>query len=281
MAHRREPAMRYNGAGLGPTWPGVNKVASEGEAVLDDKVMLSKGSTNVKKDAFFDYLVLGGSGRVKEKETISKERKIKAKRTSEQSELGKRNKKNKTVLGQEAHSTVVDEHIEKEQALITRWLNPPAAVSVRDNPLGWSIFDNKAEWMAEEDLERLAESVCSSSPEHVGQDWDLGLNLLEDKDDLYCSEELDLGKEEWEWGAADGKVRKPSALEDLFKPKKKTKDAHARRLPRSIFNVKRKLKLEWADTSPLTERWSWSMHWSLTDRDSDKRVAKRISAVHE
>ena len=44
--------MRYNSAGLGPTWPGVNKVASEGEVVLDDKVMLTKGSTNVKKDAF-------------------------------------------------------------------------------------------------------------------------------------------------------------------------------------------------------------------------------------
>jgi hypothetical protein len=29
--------------------------------------MLTKGSTNVKKDAFFDYLVLGGSGRVREK----------------------------------------------------------------------------------------------------------------------------------------------------------------------------------------------------------------------
>ena len=60
--------MRYNGAGLGPTWPGVNKVASEEGVVLDDKVMLSKGSTNVKKDAFFDYLVLGGSGRVRDKE---------------------------------------------------------------------------------------------------------------------------------------------------------------------------------------------------------------------
>ena len=53
MAHRREPAMRYNGAGLGPTWPGVSKVASEEGVALDDKVMLSKGSTNVKKDAFF------------------------------------------------------------------------------------------------------------------------------------------------------------------------------------------------------------------------------------
>ena len=113
--------------------------------------------------------MLGGSGRVRIKETISKEKKVKTKRTSEQSELGKRNKKNKTVLSQEAHSTAVDEHIEKEQALMTRWLNPPAAVPVCDNPLGWSIFDNKAEWMAEEDLERLAESVCSSSPEHVGQ----------------------------------------------------------------------------------------------------------------
>jgi hypothetical protein len=243
--------------------------------------MLSKGSTNVKKDAFFDYLVLGGSGRVRDKETISKERKVKAKRTREQSESGKRNKKNKTVQSQEVYSTAVDEHIEKEQALMTRWLNPPAAVPVRDNLLGWSIFDNKAEWMAEEDLERLAESVCSSSPEHVGQEWDLGLNLLEDKDDLYCSEELDLGKEEWEWGVADGKVRKPSALEDLFKPKKKTKELHAQRPLRSIFNVKRKLKLEWVDTSPLPERWPWSMHWSLTDRDSDDRVAKRISAVHE
>ena len=75
---------------------------------------------------------------------------------------------------------------------MTRCFNSPAALPVRDNPLGWSIFDNKAEWMAEEDLERLAESVCSSSPEHVDQDWDLGLNLLEDKDDLYCSEELAL-----------------------------------------------------------------------------------------
>ena len=215
--------MRYNGAGLGPTWPGVNKVASEEEDVLDDKVMLSKGSTNVKKDAFFDYLVLGGSGRVKEKETISKERKVKAKRTSKQSDLGKRNKKNKTVLCQEVHSTAVDEHIEKEQALMTRWLNPSATVPARDNPLGWSIFGNKAKWMAEEDLERLAESVCSSSPVHVGQDWDLGLNLLEDKDDLYCSDELDLGEEEWAWGAVDGKMRKPSAFEDLFKPKKKMK----------------------------------------------------------
>ena len=108
--------------------------------------------------------------------------------------------------------------------------------------------------MAEEDLERLVESVCSSSPEHVGQEWDLGLNLLEDKDDLYCSEELDLGEEEWEWGAVDGKVRKPSAPEDLFKPKKKTKEVHSRRPPRSIFNVKRKLRLEWVDTSPLPER---------------------------
>ena len=62
MAHRREPAMRYNGAGLGPIWPGVNKVANEDGDVPDDKVMLPKGSTNVKKDAFFDYLVLGGSG---------------------------------------------------------------------------------------------------------------------------------------------------------------------------------------------------------------------------
>ena len=75
-------------------------------------------------------------------------------------------------------------------------------------------------------------------------------------------------------------MRKPSALEDLFKPKKKMKELHARRPPRSILNVKRKLKLEWADTSPLPERWPWSMHWSLTDIDSDDRVAKRISAVH-
>ena len=85
--------MRYNGAGLGPMWPGVNKVASEEGIVLDDKMMLSKGSTNVKKDAFFDYLVLGGSGRVRDRETISKEKKVKTKRTSEQSELGKRSKK--------------------------------------------------------------------------------------------------------------------------------------------------------------------------------------------
>ena len=135
--------MRYNGAGLGPTWPGVNKVASEEGVVLDDKVMLSKGSTNVKKDAFFDYLVLGGSGRVRDKETISKEKKVKTKRTSEHSELGKRNKKNKTVLSQEAHSIAVDEHIEKEQALMTRWLNSPAAVPARDKPLGWSILTTK------------------------------------------------------------------------------------------------------------------------------------------
>ena len=50
--------MRYNGAGLGPTWPRVNKVASEEGVVLDDKVMLSKGSTNVKKDAFLTILCL-------------------------------------------------------------------------------------------------------------------------------------------------------------------------------------------------------------------------------
>ena len=56
--------------------------------------------------------MLGGSGRVRDRETISKEKKVKTKRTSEQSELGKRNKKNKTVLSQEAHSTAVDEHIE-------------------------------------------------------------------------------------------------------------------------------------------------------------------------
>ena len=31
--------MRYTGAGLGPTWPGVNKVASEEGVVLDDKVI--------------------------------------------------------------------------------------------------------------------------------------------------------------------------------------------------------------------------------------------------
>ena len=127
---------------------------------------------------------------------------------------------------------------------MTRWLNLPTAVPVRDNPLGWSIFDNKAEWMAEEDLERLAESVCSSSPERVGQDWDLGLNLLEDKDDLYCSEYLALEEGEWGWGVEEGNVRKPSALEDLFKPKKKTKELHARCPPRSIITVKRKLKLE-------------------------------------
>ena len=119
------------------------------------------------------------------------------------------------------------------------------------------------------------------SPEHVGQDWDLGLNLLEDKDDLYSSEDLNPGEEEWEWGVVDDKARKPSALEDLFKPKKKSKELHAGRPPRSIFNVKRKLKLEWADTAALPERWPWSMNWSLTDTDSDDRVAKRISAVHE
>ena len=155
MAHRREPAMRYNGAGLGPMWPGVNKVASEEGMVLDDKVMLSKGSTNVKKDAFFDYLVLGGSGRVRDKETKSKERKVKTKRTGEQDELGERRKKNKTVLNRVTHPTTADEYVEKGQALMTRWLNPVAAVPVRDNLLGWSIFDNKAEWMAEEELERL------------------------------------------------------------------------------------------------------------------------------
>jgi hypothetical protein len=251
--------MRYNGAGLGPTWPGVNKVASEGEVVLDDKVMLTKGSTNVKKDAFFDYLVLGGSGRVREKALKSKEKKGKTKRTREQNESGKQSKKKKTVLSQEAQTTAEDEGIEKGQALMTRWLNSPAAVPVRDNPLGGSIFDNKAEWMAEDDLERLAESVCSKSPEHEGQDWDLGLNLLEDeddlKDDLYCSEHLALEEEEWGWGVEEDNVRKPSALEDLFKTKKKKREPHARRPPRSILNVKRKLKLEWADTSLLPERW--------------------------
>ena len=80
--------MRYNGAGLGPIWPGVNKVASEEGVVLDDKVMLPKGSTNVKKDAFFDYLVLGGSGRARVKETKSKETKAKTKSTSEQNVSG-------------------------------------------------------------------------------------------------------------------------------------------------------------------------------------------------
>ena len=139
------------------------------------------------------------------------------------------------MLSQEAHSTAVDEDVEKGYALMTRRLNSPAAVPVCDNSLGWYIFDNKAEWMAEEDLERLAESVCCSSPERVGQDWDLGLNLLEDKDDLYCSEELALGEEEWAWGAEKDKVQKPSALEDLFKPKKKTKELHARRPCRSIL----------------------------------------------
>ena len=52
---------------------------------------------------FFDYLVLGGSGRVRDKETKSKERKAKTKRTGEQNESGERSKKNKTVLSQEAH----------------------------------------------------------------------------------------------------------------------------------------------------------------------------------
>ena len=177
--------------------------------------------------------MLGGSGRVRDRETISKEKKVKTKRTSEQSELGKRNKKNKTVLSQEAHSTAVDEYIEKEQALMTRWLNPPAAVPVRDNPLGWSIFDNKTEWMAEEDLERLAESVGSSSFERVGQDLDLGLNLLEDEDDLkddfYCSEHLALEEGEWGLGVEEDNVLKPSALEDLFKTKKKKKEPQCKK----------------------------------------------------
>ena len=50
MAHRREPAMRYNGAGLGPIWPGVNKGASEEGVALDEGVS-PKSSTNVRTDA--------------------------------------------------------------------------------------------------------------------------------------------------------------------------------------------------------------------------------------
>ena len=58
--------MRYNGAGLEPIWPGVDKIASEEGSTRAEKVVLSKGSTHVKKDAFLIILcleVVGESGR--------------------------------------------------------------------------------------------------------------------------------------------------------------------------------------------------------------------------